>query len=322
MAPDSPAVDAAFVSATVAALQSLIEQKYFDVQAIPRIDASLGAALARGELAHDRSPRELAAHLTAVLEEASHDKHLFVAATAPSGSGSPTSQTTRAETARLSNYGMKTAKVLDGNVGYLEITGFYRASEGAETVDAAMRFLARTDALILDLRVNGGGNPETVMQLLSYFFAEPNLTLFSIVPRSGEATVERTLPNGIAYRDEARPLYVLVSQKTWSAGEGLPFLLQERHRAKIVGENTAGAANPAAPYAINQALTVTIPFGHIESALKGKNWEGVGVAPDTVVPAEKALQAAYVQALEEILARTEGAAQKQAILSALANARK
>ena len=315
-------VDAAYVSATVASLQSLIDQKYFDEQAIPRIDAALAAALARGDFAHDKSLNKLAAHLTAALFEASHDKHLFVAATTPSGSSSGAPQMTRAEAARLSNYGMKAAKVLDGNIGYLEITGFYRANEGAETVDAAMRFLAKTDALILDCRVNGGGNPETVMQLLSYFFAEPNLPLFSIVPRSGAATVERTLQTGVAYRDETRPIYVLVSPKTWSAGEGVPFILQEKHRAKIVGEHTTGAANPASPHAINQALTVTIPFGHIESAVKGKNWEGVGVLPDTVVSADKALQTAYIQALEEILARTASIPQQQAISKALANARK
>jgi C-terminal processing protease CtpA/Prc len=157
---------------------------------------------------------------------------------------------------------------------------------------------------------------------MSYLFSEPNLPLFSIVPRSGAPTVERTLQADMAFRDETRPVYVLVSGKTWSAGEGVPYILQERHRAKVIGEKTAGAANPAAPYDINQALTVTIPFGHIESAVRGRNWEGAGVEPDTVVSADKAFQSAYIQALEDLLARTANVSQKQRISNALANAGK
>jgi hypothetical protein len=322
MAPDAPIVDSSFVSTTVASLQSLIEQKYFDEAAIPRINASLGAALARGDFSREKDLSDFAAQLTATLYQASHDKHLFVAVSGPSNSGSDKVQMTRAESARLRNYGVKSARVLDGNVGYLEITGFYRADEGAETVDAAMRFLAHTDALILDFRVNGGGSPDTALQLLSYFFSESNLSLFSIVPRSGAPIIERTVQTGVAYRDETRPVYALVSAQTWSAGEGVPFILQERHRAKVIGEKTAGAANPAAPWTINQALTVTIPFGHIKSSVEGKNWEGTGVVPDTIVSPEKAIQAAYVQALEGLLARTASIPQRQMISNALANARK
>jgi len=153
-------------------------------------------------------------------------------------------------------------------------------------------------------------------------FHEPNLPLFSIVPRSGEPTIERTAQTGIAFRDETRPVYVLVSEHTWSAGEGVPFLLQERHRAKVIGQNTAGAANPAAPWDINQALTVTIPFGRIESSMAGKNWEGTGVVPDLIVSPDKAFQAAYVQALESLLAQTPDAPKRQVLTNALTNATK
>jgi hypothetical protein len=113
--------------------------------------------------------------------------------------------------------------------------------------------------------------------LRSYFFAEPNLALFCIVPHWGKSTVERALQAGIACSDAARPVYAHVSPHIWSAGEGVAFILQERHRVKIVGEITAGAAKAAASYEINSALFVTIPFGHIESAARGMNWEWVAL---------------------------------------------
>jgi len=321
-APLTPVPDDAFVSATVESLRSLIEEKYFDQSAIPRINSALGTALARGEFAREKSLGDFAERLTSTLYQASHDKHLVVSVSAPSTTRSDQEPMSRAEGARFSNYGVKTARVLDGNVGYLEVTAFYRANEGSEAVDAAMRLLANTDAIILDLRINGGGSPDTALQLLSYFFADPEMPLFSIVPRSGTPTVERTQAKGIAYRDEKRPVYILVSAQTWSAGEGVSFILQERHRAKVIGENTPGAANPAEPSTINQALSVNIPFGSIKSSIKGTNWEGNGIVPDVQVDSEKAFQVAYVQALEELLSKTASDARRSLTTSALANARK
>jgi hypothetical protein len=72
----------------------------------------------------------------------------------------------------------------------------------------------------------------------------------------------------------------------------------------IVGDNTAGGANPAGPWPINGYLSITIPFGHIKTAVKGTNWEGTGVIPDTAVPADKALVVAYVDALQRLIDST------------------
>jgi C-terminal processing protease CtpA/Prc len=152
----------------VATLQSLIDKKYFDIAAIPKINTALGAALAHGDYSRDKTANDFASALTTTLYSASHDKHLFVTASAASQSVSSGIQMTRAESANFANYGMKTAKVLDGNVGYLEVTGFYRANEGSETVDAAMRFLAHTDALILDFRQNYGGSPQAPARIHTY----------------------------------------------------------------------------------------------------------------------------------------------------------
>jgi C-terminal processing protease CtpA/Prc len=63
-------------------------------------------------------------------------------------------------------------KRLGGDVGYLKVTGFPDAERGGPTVAAAMMFLTRTDALIIDLRRNRGGEPEMVDLLASYFFDE------------------------------------------------------------------------------------------------------------------------------------------------------
>ena len=183
-----------------------------------------------------------------------------------------------------------------------------------------MDYLANVDALILDLRENGGGSPDTAIQLLSYFFNDSSLQLLRILPRSGGTTVYNTDVQGVTYRNQSWPLYVLVSRSTFSAGEAVPFILQERHRAIIIGETTAGAANPESPWPLSSSLVVTIPYGHIESTVLGTSWEGCGVKPDVTTSQADALAVARVRALERLINAASDPA-KKAVLTKDAAAR-
>jgi C-terminal processing protease CtpA/Prc len=317
--PD-PQITSAFIHTTVTSLKSLLQEKYFDTSAISRMETSLTAAEQNGTYATTHNLDELSAKLNETLSDASHDKHIFVSVTGQHGATSRGPALSRSERARMENYGLKCAEILDGNIGYLDITAFYHADEGAQTLKTAMNFVSHTDALILDLRKNAGGSPDTAIQLLSYFF-KPNTPLLSIIPRFGEPTVYVTQAAGVSYRDEDRPLYVLVSGSTWSAGESVPFILQERHRATIIGETTAGAANPAGPWPINSYLSINIPFGHIKTAVKGTNWEGTGVTPDIAAPPNKAFVIAYCNALKRLIDSTADPARKQSLEHTLAAAK-
>jgi len=316
-----PTITDAFVHDTVTSLQSLIQKKYFDTSVIPRIEEALVAAEQQGAYANTKDIGDLAEKLNDTLDQASHDKHLYVGISELPGATPIQPMLSRAERARMENFGIKRAEVLDGNVGYLQITAFYRANEGSEVLETAMNFVSHTDALILDFRNNGGGSSDTAVQLLSYFFEQPKFPLLSIIPRSGEPTIFSTQATGVAYRDESRPLYVLVSGSTWSAGEAVPFILQEHHRATIVGEKTAGAGNPASPWPINSFLSITIPSGHIESAVSRTNWEKKGVIPDTIVSPNKALDTAYMDALRRLMESTTDVAKKAVLNRALGAAK-
>jgi hypothetical protein len=303
---------------TVASLQELIRDKYFDTNVIPRIEVALAAAERQGVYANARDLGDLSAKLNETLDQVTHDKHLFVQI---SEAASTDLRLPRAERARMENYGIKQAEVLDGNVGYLQMTAFYRPNEAAEALETAMKFLSHTDALILDFRNNGGGSPDTVAQLLSYFYKQPNSPLFTTVPRFGEPTIYNSQVSGVAYRDESRPLYVLVSGSTGSGGEGVPFILQACHRATIIGEKTMGAANVARPWPVNSSLSVTIPVAHLEIALNKTNWERTGVIPDITVTPNKALGVAYVDALGRLMESTTDTVKRKVLDNALSAAR-
>src|SRR5207237_8183844 len=86
--------------------------------------------------------------------------------------------------------GNRKAERLAGTGGYLARYGFSDAGPAAEPAAAAMNFLANTDALIIDLRRNGGGSPHGVALLCSYLFDETPVHLNSLYWRKGDRTEE------------------------------------------------------------------------------------------------------------------------------------
>ena len=102
------------------------------------------------------------------------------------------------------------------------------------------------------------------------------------MPRDGDPVAYTTPSPGVLGRDEQRLVFVLTAKTTFSAGEGFAFLLQERARAVVIGERTAGAANPGRSYPVNERFEVTVPNGRVRGAVSGGNWEGSGVTPDVL----------------------------------------
>ena len=168
-----------------------------------------------------------------------------------------------------------------------------------------MESLRYADALILDMRSNLGGNPGTVALLASYLFETPGQLLFEIVPREGETKSYYTESPPATHRDGRRPVFVLTAATTFSAGEGLAFILQDQARAEVVGEVTAGAANPGRGYPVGDYFQVVVPNARVRSAVTGRNWEGVRVIPDIQTTEGEALQVAHRRALQRLLETTK-----------------
>jgi len=302
------ALDPAFVASTVESLGAMIEQEYFDPAVGAEVHSALRRSLAEGRYAGADTDAALAQLVNRDLFAATHDKHLNLEARldipAQRERSAPQAEESRAMEVRRSNGGVRAVQILPGNVGYLDLSSFMRPEEAREPMATAMGFLRHADALIVDMRANGGGSPGTVALFISYLLDAPDLPLFDILHRTplppDHYATELTPP---ADRDAKRPVYVLTSVNSFSAAEGLPFLLQERHRAEIVGEVTAGAANAGRPYRVNARFSVTIPNGRIRSAIGGGNWEGAGVTPDVRTTAADALKTAHARALRVLIDR-------------------
>lgn len=264
----------------------------------------------------------LATRLTAELFEVCSDKHLRVrvreadlhAALTPAEL-----ETAWLEQLRLNNYGIATVQRRAGNIGYVDLHQIADADVGAPAIAAAMTLVAHTHALIFDLRGCRGGSPNGVIFWNSYLFPDDETHLNNIYDgATGQTRQFWSLAHLPGERYLDRPVYVLTSDLTFSAGEEFCYNLQAQGRATLVGRTTRGGAHPTEVLPLTPTLEITVPHARSINPVTGTNWEGTGVEPDVRVPADEALTVAYRQALQHVVAISAAPAVLAEARSALA----
>ncbi|MHA2074243.1 MAG: S41 family peptidase, partial [Candidatus Hodarchaeales archaeon] len=205
-------------------------------------------------------------------------------------------------TGKRQNFGFKQVKILDGNVGYIELNKFSHTKirEAAEVAISAMQFIKHTDAVIIDLRNNGGGEPEMVQLLASYFFDVR--TQLNTIEKRYEMKEEQwwTYPYVPGKAHSEKDLYILTSSITFSGAEDFTYALQCQKRALVVGEQTKGGGHSVDFFPIHDDLVLMLPTGRAFNTLTKDGWEGKGITPDIKVSSDKAFNVAYTIALEKL----------------------
>jgi hypothetical protein len=311
-APAAAAPAPADGKVVVAGIRRVLAENYVLPEMRPKLDAALARGLAQGR--YDvTDPAILTERVNADLAAVANDKHLGLqydpkgaaaAAAAPRGRDDDDDAPSAADLrrARLRNHGFTELKVLPGNIRYANMEGFVWAGPAsAEAYDTAMRFLRDGEAVILDLRGNGGGSPDAVQYLVSHFM-EPNRHLVTF--HMGASQVDRlsTLPALPAGRMVGKPLYVLTGGHTASAAEEFAGHVAGFRLGELIGETTAGAGFRNSFFAVPGGYVLSVSVGRAVLASTGKDWEGVGIPPSTSVPAGKALDVARARALRRVAA--------------------
>jgi C-terminal processing protease CtpA/Prc len=184
-----------------------------------------------------------------------------------------------------------------------------------------MNLLANTDALIFDLRRNGGGSPLTIGFISSYLFDTPVHLNDFFVRETGRRQSFHTTETVEGRRyGQTRPVYILTSVRTFSAAEEFTYNLKNLKRATIVGETTGGGAHPGGVRRITDHFGIWLPNGRAINPITGTNWEGVGIAPDIAVDPAEALPAAHLDALKKIRAAATDPAHRAELDRAIAAA--
>jgi C-terminal processing protease CtpA/Prc len=295
-----------------------------------KMDESIRERVAKKEYDQITSAKQFATTLTNDLQAVSHDKHLRVrysneaiAERGPRQEPTAEEREQRKRDLTWMNHGFSKVERLRGNIGYLEFLNFMDEELGADTVAAAMNFVNGTDALIIDMRNNGGGNPAMVALVCSYLFGPEPVHLNDLYWREGNRTDEFWTKKEIAgKRYLNKDVYVLTSKRTFSGAEEFTYNLKNLKRATIIGETTGGGAHPGGGFRISEHFGMFIPTGRAISPITKTNWEGTGVTPDIAVPADQALLVARIMALKKSTPTIANPDRKAAMTEELQNLEK
>lgn len=280
--------------AITAATKMLIDDYVF-----PELGAKAAEMLTRnldaGKYDAAATPIAFAAQVTQDLRDLTHDKHLnlFAEGAFPGETRAPLPP---------SLFGFARADRLKGNIGYIELNGFMWHPLLRLGATPAMTAADKTDALIIDLRRNDGGDPAAVVYLIGFFFdANAPVQVSDILWRkSGTTDYDRqafkTEPTPSSYLD--KPVYILIGPDSFSAAEHFAYDMQALKRATIVGQVSKGGANPGGARPIGAGLWLAIPTGRSDNPITHGNWEGKGVQPDIVTARDESFATAYALALK------------------------
>src|SRR5215208_933054 len=330
--PDQPdlTIDAATRTQVIDGVLKRLNDSYVFPEIAKKMEQSILERLRKTEYDQITSAKEFATKLTNDLQEVSHDKHLRVRySDRPIPERGPRREPTAAEREEQKreltwmNHGFSKVERLPGNIGYLEFLNFMDEELGAETVASAMNFVNGTEALIIDMRRNGGGNPAMVALVCSYLFGPEPVHLNDLYWREGNRTEEFWTKKEVAgKRYLNKDVYVLTSKRTFSGAEEFTYNLKNLKRATIIGETTGGGAHPGGGFRISEHFGMFVPTGRAISPITKTNWEGTGVTPDVAVPADQALLVARITALKKSVTALANPDRKAAVQDEIAKLEK
>ena len=313
-APEAMTVDAAKRQAIVDEVSSLLNKNYIFAETAKKIEDLIRGRLKNGEYDKMTDAQAFAETLSRDLLSVSKDRHMGFAYR-PAMAAEIRRQQSRNEdeakaararelaAAKRDNFGFRKVDRLEGNIGYLDFRVFASAGDAGGTAIAALNLLAYCDAIIIDLRQNGGGDPSQIQLISSYFFPEP-AHLNDLYYRAADKTENYwTLPYVPGPKPVNADLYILTSADTFSGAEEFSYNMKNLKRATLIGETTGGGAHPTDAMIVQEKFILRVPIARAINPITKTNWEGTGVTPDIQIPAAQAFDRAYEMALEKLAAK-------------------
>ncbi len=311
--PEDKKIDAKIQAMVIDSVTRALNEVYVFPDVAKKMEKHLRSQYKKNAYKDLTSLREFSQKLTEDLRQISHDRHLWVdfasnelLAQFQGDTLTDEAKQKELEQNRIDNFCFKELKILEGNIGYVDFRCFSDAIDAGPTAIAAMNFLAYTDAIIFDLRQNGGGSPSMIQLITSYFFPEPVLLNTFYIRKTDSTHQFWTQASVQGPRMTNVDLYVLTSSYTFSGAEEFTYNLKNMKRATIIGDTTGGGAHPIDRKAFHSLnVGMSLPFGRAVNPVTGTNWEGTGIAPHIYVPQEQALDVAHLEALKKLAEKTQ-----------------
>ena len=241
------------------------------------------------------------------LKDISNDKHFFMQAPKEKSNAGTMTGDNSWYLGPDKGYGFTMYELLEGNIAYIKYSffNFTMMPEAGKTIDRIIALCNLSNAVILDLRNNPGGDSDMADYFFSYFMPKDSLYLSSFMQREkngelfySESFSYKNLPEN---RINNKPVFILVNKKTGSSAEYFAFLAQNHTNATIIGEQTAGAGHSLTVLKVNPYLTIGVPSGRLYDKTSNKGWEETnGILPDVIIEDSLALKKAHSMALKKV----------------------
>jgi carboxyl-terminal processing protease len=170
------------------------------------------------------------------------------------------------------------SKMLDGDIAYVSLFDFSSPASGQLESELETLLAKKPKGLILDLRDNPGGYLQQAIEVSDLFLDAG--VVASEKDKNGNGQTFRSGPNGIA---QDIPLVVLVNGGSASAAEIVAGALQDRGRAKLIGETTFGKGSVQLPHTLSDGSELRVTIAHWFTP-DDRQIHGTGLTPDIVVP--------------------------------------
>ena len=180
-------------------------------------------------------------------------------------------------------------KTLPGNISYLAINSF-ATDTGSRVFKEKYPEIYRSNALIIDLRNNGGGSSD--WQILQYLITEPTM-IHKMYTREYNASFRAwqkpqrvwANTNGIAPVKEqffSKPVILLISARTFSAAEDFAAAFKSLKRGLIIGEPSGGSTGQPLAFQLPGGLSARVCTKR-DQYPDGSDFVGKGITPDLIV---------------------------------------
>jgi retinol-binding protein 3 len=298
-------IDAETQARVVDAIAKALNDSYVYPEVAKKMEKAVREHLEHGDDKAIATGPDLASALTHQLQEVSHDRHVrveWLPQTPPQGKGKPSDEDMARMKQQLDrmNCGFVKTERLDGNIGYMKFDVFGPVEICGAKATEAFAALGDVDAVIFDLRDNGGGNTNMVTYVESYLFAKRTHLDDIYVRERNRTEPDWTNPDVPGKKLATQPVYILTAARTFSGAEAFSYDLQNAKRATIVGEVTGGGAHPSRQKPLDDHFMINVPSSRSINPVTKTDWEGTGVQPDVKVPAADALEKAKRLAADKL----------------------
>jgi carboxyl-terminal processing protease len=164
----------------------------------------------------------------------------------------------------------------DHKYGYVSINEFSQTTAEQAALAVKSSLEQGSSGFVLDLRRNPGGLLDSAAQVAGMFLDQTSLC--EIVRRTGK--VEQKELKGTKLTNA--PVVVIVDEGTASAAEVVAAVLQESHRAVVVGEHTFGQGCVYAVHPLGDGSALILASGALRTP-GGRSLNETGVSPDVAV---------------------------------------